>query len=174
MRDKHLLGMKKVNNSGQMQRRILIVDDEAYIASLLRMGLENLPNCEIMIATSGTEALYYLTRQAFDLLITDFQMPVMDGVALASGARQLYPYLPIIMITGASNQIPAKQVADIIIQHILDKPVKLAEVRNLIIEVLEKASLIDNEKIHPKPESVWGIKVNDETSRQTDRKNSYS
>lgn len=118
------------------KRRILIVDDEEFVALTLREGLEKLPNCEVMISVSGKEALQLFEQQSFDLLITDYKIPDLNGVALAGYVRQRYPTTAIIMITAYSHDLIREPQATVSIQRVLNKPVRLAEIRDVALETL--------------------------------------
>ena len=117
--------------------RILVVDDEESVALTLQAGLERLANCEVAVSNSGEEALQLFERQPFDLLITDYKMPGTDGMTLAARVRQSYPSTAIVMITAYSSDELREQAARASIHRILDKPVKLAEVRSAALEALE-------------------------------------
>jgi len=117
-------------------RRILVVDDEESVALTLEAGLERVPNSEVAIATSGDQALQLFEEKPFDLLITDYKMPGTDGMTLATRVRQLYPKTIIILVTAYSSEELRQQAARVSIQRILDKPVKLADVRAVAIEAL--------------------------------------
>jgi len=119
-------------------RRILVVDDEENVALTLQAGLEKLPNCHVEIATSGEQAWQLFEQQPFHLLITDYKMPGMDGIALAARVRQAYPQTAIVMVTAYSTDELREQAAQAAIQHILDKPIKLAQVRSAAIEALSQ------------------------------------
>jgi len=121
-------------------RRILVVDDEENVALTLQDSLEKLPNCEVAVATSGEEALRLFERQPFDLLITDYKMPGVDGMMLATRVRQLYPQTAVVMVTAYSSDELREQAAHASIQRILGKPVKLAEVRCAAMEVLDQSA----------------------------------
>ncbi len=121
-------------------RRILVVDDEENVALTLQSGLERLPNCEVTIATSGEQALQLFAQRPFDLMVTDYKMPGTDGMTLASRVRQAYPPTSIVMITAYMNDDLLEQAARASIHSVLDKPVKLAEVRLAALEALEQAA----------------------------------
>ena len=119
-------------------RRILIVDDEENVALTLQDSLEKLPDCQVSVATSGEEALRLFEQQPFDLLITDYKMPGMDGMTLAAQVRQSYPMTAIVMVTAYSSDELREQAARASIQRILGKPVRLSEVRSAALEVLDQ------------------------------------
>ena len=121
-------------------RRILVVDDEENVALTLQSGLEKLPNCEVAIATSGEEALQLFAQRPFDLMVTDYKMPGTDGMTLAARIRQAYPPTSVVMITAYTNEDLLEQAARASIHSILDKPVKLAEVRLAALEALGQAA----------------------------------
>lgn len=117
-------------------RRILILDDEENVALTLQGILKKLPRCDIAIATGGEQALRLFEQQPFDLLITDYRMPDMDGMTLAARVRQLYPQMAIIMITAYGNDALREQAAHFSIQHVLAKPLELVDIRSAALEAL--------------------------------------
>ena len=110
--------------------RILVVDDEPSVLFTFQNALDQLPNCEIETAASGTQALQQLAEKNFDLLITDYRMPDMDGLTLAMRLRQTYPTTAVLMITAFSTQDLRSQAENLHIEQVLDKPVGLAEIRD--------------------------------------------
>lgn len=123
-----------------LSHRILIVDDEETMILTFQDGLEKIPNCEIVTANSGEQALALFNQRPFNLLITDYKMPAMDGLSLAAQVRQNYPHTVIIMVTGFSSDEFFEQANKISIQRILNKPVELNEFRQTATEMLEKVS----------------------------------
>src|SRR5579859_635115 len=83
-------------------RRILIVEDQEPVRKALRMLLE-LDEHQVTEATNGLEALNLFTTGSFDLVITDFEMPLMKGNELALSLKLLAPSLPILMITASEG-----------------------------------------------------------------------
>jgi len=115
--------------------RLLIVDDEAATASDLR-DLEELPGCQVATASSGEHALRLFAKGPFDVLITDYNMPGMDGLSLAARVRQLYPQTAIILVTGAAGML-RQWSARAFVQGILDKPVMPWQIRQVVSQVLD-------------------------------------
>lgn len=131
--------MSNAKNIANTHHRILIVDDEVSMAMTLRDGLETLSDCKITVSTESNKALHELKRQSVDLLIVDYRMPGMNGIDLATQARRLRPDLEIVMLTGYSDEIPLKQANKLHIRHILSKPAKLADIRNVALISLKNA-----------------------------------
>jgi CheY-like chemotaxis protein len=82
-----------------IQPRILLVDDNANGLKARKMVLEEL-GYGIVTATNGHDALERFEPRKFDLVVTDFKMPRMDGLELIVNLRQLEPEIPIILISG--------------------------------------------------------------------------
>jgi CheY-like chemotaxis protein len=85
-------------------------------------------------AGNGKEALEQFDKGPYDLVITDFEMPVMKGGELATRLKQLAPSLPILMITAYGKEVgdPSNPV-----DAILNKPFTLEELRGAIAGVLK-------------------------------------
>jgi CheY-like chemotaxis protein len=80
--------------------KVLVVDDEPLVLELTLEALQEL-GCEIIPANSAAEAVRKLKQTpSIDLLITDINMPGMSGYELAATAKQLYPDLKVILLSG--------------------------------------------------------------------------
>jgi CheY-like chemotaxis protein len=112
--------------------RILVVDDEALVALTLQDGLSKLLGGEVTAATSGEQALQLIRQQPFDLLITDYRMPNMNGITLVERAHEMYPGLLSVMITADPSDELRDQATHGSIQCILHKPITLTELRSVI------------------------------------------
>lgn len=121
-------------------KRILVVDDEKYITFMLKEGLAEIPNCEIVTASTGEQALQLCQTQPFDMLISDYRMTGIDGLTLASRVRQTHPQTVVIILTAHSSDTLLAQAAKISIRRVLNKPIKLPEIRQLVSEVLSGKS----------------------------------
>jgi CheY-like chemotaxis protein len=82
-------------------KRILLVDDDDEIRRLMRAFLEA-DGYEVFSCRNGIRALQVFTaRRDVDLLLSDLQMPVMDGVELSERVTALRPELPVVIVSGA-------------------------------------------------------------------------
>ncbi|MEW5911476.1 MAG: PAS domain S-box protein [Thermodesulfobacteriota bacterium] len=123
------------------QERILLVDDEQALVDLGRSFLERL-GYRVTATTSSPEALQIFQQdpQAFDLVLTDYTMPHMTGVALAQEMLKVRPELPIIISTGFSHQLTEDKAKAIGIKRMVMKPVLGTRLAHLIREVLNGKS----------------------------------
>ena len=117
--------------------RILLVDDEEPLRAFLKRGL-GLDGHAVTTAVDGGDAMDVLAdaEGAFDLVLTDIRMPIMDGIALALAAKAEYPDLLIVLMTGFAEQRERARNLDAIVEDVLTKPFSLAEVRATIARVL--------------------------------------
>jgi len=91
--------------SGPSSRRILILDDDQEFLDTYSRILGRLPSRpEVRVATCATRALALLDAEPFALLITDLRMPKIDGFQVLLGARQRFPALRTVAITGLGDQ----------------------------------------------------------------------
>jgi DNA-binding response OmpR family regulator len=119
--------------------RILLVDDEEPIRGFLKRGLE-MDGHEVTTAIDGADGLERLAERkgAFDLVITDIRMPIMDGIALALAAKRDYPDLTILLMTGFADQRERAKGLQTIVVDVLTKPFSLAELRETVGRVLQR------------------------------------
>ena len=117
--------------------RVLIADDEASMRALVARAIA-MDGHETVTAQDGAEALDILTRErgAFDLLLTDIQMPIMDGIALALSAARDFPGLTILLMTGFADQRERAKGLQAIVADVLTKPFSLADLRATVARVL--------------------------------------
>lgn len=118
--------------------RILLVDDEEPLRAFLKRGL-SLDGHAVTTAVDGGDAMDVLAdaEGAFDLMLTDIRMPIMDGIALALAAKAEYPGLVIVLMTGFAEQRERARNLDAIVEDVLTKPFSLAEVRATVARVLD-------------------------------------
>lgn len=101
--------------------KILLVDDDSDNLRLVRRLLET-EGMTVRCATSGEDALWELKSNVFDVMITDLNMPEMDGLALSRKAAVIAPDMPIVMFTGAISPEVMAKARDAGIITVLAKP----------------------------------------------------
>src|SRR5881275_3236428 len=117
--------------------RVLIADDEESMRTLVARAVA-MDGHDIVTAEDGAEALDILSRDdgAFDLLLTDIKMPVMDGIALALAAARDFPKLTILLMTGFADQRERAHGLDAIVQDVITKPFSVADIRTAVAVAL--------------------------------------
>src|SRR4029077_1288456 len=117
--------------------RVLIVDDEDSMRQLVARAIA-MDGHDITTASDGAEALEILGSEqgAFDLLLTDIQMPVMDGIALALAAARDFPELTILLMTGFAEQRERASGLNAIAHDVITKPFSVADIRTAVADAL--------------------------------------
>jgi CheY-like chemotaxis protein len=117
--------------------RILIADDEDSMRALVARAIA-MDGHETVTAQDGAEALEILAREegAFDLLLTDIQMPVMDGIALALAAARDFPKVTILLMTGFADQRERASNLNAIAHDVITKPFSVADIRTAVADAL--------------------------------------
>ena len=115
--------------------RVLVVDDEASIRDLLLKTLA-LADYDVDLAPDGRAALERMRLCSYDLLITDLNMPGMDGLAVIREARRLHENLPVIIITGFSTEASVIEAANLGVSGYLTKPFKVLKVLSVAARAL--------------------------------------
>lgn len=118
--------------------RVLVVDDEPRVRGLLEAILA-FDGHVVEVATKGEEALASLRRardagRPFDLVLTDFGMPGMDGGELARRVKQESPTTPVVLLTGWGSSPPGGSVPPQV-DRVLAKPPRVAELRRALSEL---------------------------------------
>jgi two-component system cell cycle response regulator CpdR len=120
--------------------RVLIADDEDSMRALVARAIA-MDGHQTVTAQDGAEALEILTREegGFDLLLTDIQMPIMDGIALALAAARDFPKLTILLMTGFADQRERASNLSAIAHDVITKPFSVADIRTAVADALRRA-----------------------------------
>jgi two-component system cell cycle response regulator CpdR len=118
--------------------RVLIADDEESMRMLVARAI-GMDGHTTITAQDGAEALEILAREdgAFDLLLSDIQMPVMDGIALALAAARDFPRLTILLMTGFADQRERASNLNAIAHDVISKPFSVADIRAAVADALK-------------------------------------
>jgi two-component system, cell cycle response regulator CpdR len=117
--------------------RVLIADDEDSMRTLVARAVA-LDGHSVVTAEDGAEALEILNNEpgTFDLLLTDIQMPVMDGIALALTVARDFPDLTILLMTGFADQRERASGLNAIVHDVVTKPFSVADIRTAVADAL--------------------------------------
>lgn len=121
-----------------MATRILVVDDEPEIRSLLSRALTQMGDYEVEVAEDGQEALRKVEGDSFDLVLTDLKMPKMDGLELIAEVAKRRPEILMVVMTGHGTIESALEAMKRGASDYLAKPLNLNELLFRIQKVLEE------------------------------------
>ncbi len=107
-------------------KSVLLVEDEPATLRFYQTGLKGLTGWRQLTAVNGEKALEILRRESIDVLVTDINMPVMDGYRLITSVHDLYPSIPIIVLTSLPAGAPQDRAIALGALQVLSKPVRLS------------------------------------------------
>ena len=119
---------------------ILVVDDEPVVRTILERALLR-EGFHTMTASDGVEALEKLRGSTIDVVITDVLMPRMDGLELLVEVKSQFPEVPVIMITGYSDQFSGKQALEAGAEDFIVKPFKNQDIRYALQRTIVRVQL---------------------------------
>ena len=120
-------------------KTLLVVEDDRATQSLYRQGLKGLSGFRVLMASDGAQAMAVLRSEPVNVLVTDLNMPVMDGFNLIARASRLYPHIPIIVMTGLGESQHLNSPLQLGAVRILSKPPRLT----LLMEEIKAAALFE-------------------------------
>ena len=118
-------------------RCILVVEDSPTMRQLILFSLKRLPGLEIVEAVDGVDALRKLPEHSFDLVLTDINMPVMDGLKLLAMMKgnATYKEIPVVIITTEGREEDRKQGMALGAHDYIPKPIQTPH----LLRVVKKA-----------------------------------
>ncbi len=121
-----------------MKKKVLIVDDFENTRWIVQQILEKEEELEVVSASNGKEALQFFNGEQIDLLITDLNMPEMNGIDLVRQvrSRDKYKFIPIIMLTTERNPDKKQMALDIKVTTWIQKPFEQGQFRKIVRKAL--------------------------------------
>jgi len=118
--------------------KILVVEDSPTMRQLISFALKRLKDAEIMEAADGVEGLKKLNGDNFNLIITDINMPVMDGLKLISLVRRDVKYrnIPIMVITTEGGAEDRERALALGANAYITKPIQAGSVLEVVKSLL--------------------------------------
>ncbi|HEY7459759.1 MAG TPA: response regulator [Xanthobacteraceae bacterium] len=120
--------------------RFLVVDDNAHMRRIVRQLLHGFGSREIYEAEDGASGLEGFTGHNPDILITDWAMPIFDGIELTKTIRQpggnANPFVPIIMLSGHSEKRRVMEARDAGVTEFLAKPIAAKSLYERVLSVV--------------------------------------
>lgn len=119
------------------EKTILICDDEPHILHVLSAKLKN-AGLEVLTAADGEEAFELAKRHQPDLVITDYQMPILSGLELCAKLRSdpRTEHLPVIMLTARGFSLAEEDLANTNVRRVFPKPFSPREILRCTQELI--------------------------------------
>jgi two-component system response regulator HydG len=127
--------------------RVLLVDDDSAVCDVVSEMLTR-RQFDVVACTSGADALVALERETFDVVVTDLQMPRMDGLEFCKRVLRTHPRLPVIVVTAFGSMQTAISALRAGARDFIQKPMQLSELLACLSLVLE-----------PEPEASRGTQA---------------
>ncbi len=123
------------------ENKILIIEDSPTMRQLISFALKRLPGVRIVEATDGVDGLKKLSSEKFDLILTDINMPIMDGLKLVSLVRNdaNYREVPIVVITTEGAREDRERALGLGANDYVTKPIQANRILELARSLLKKA-----------------------------------
>lgn len=123
--------------------RVLLVDDEPNLLEMSKDYMESMGGLDIIVVDSAQTALGILETEQFDIIVSDYQMPDMNGIEFLMELRSNGDDTPFILFTGRGREEVAIKAlnlgADFYIQKGGTAPVQFGELKNAIVQVVDRA-----------------------------------
>ncbi len=125
--------------SDEKALKVLVVDDEIHIVQVVAIKLRN-NGFSVITCENGAQALEIASKTRPDVIVTDFQMPVMTGLELVENLRKQpdTAEIPVIMLTARGFAIEDRQKEELNISACLSKPFSPRELLQSVEEVLKE------------------------------------
>ncbi len=145
-------------SNGKLDARILLVEDEINLARPLKFNLEQ-EGYEVRSTPNGKEALDWLSRERFDLIILDVMIEEMDGFEVARRVRRQDQRLPILMLTARSTDQDRIQGLELGADDYMVKPFHLKELLLRVRRMLERTNWYARDVPREREITVAGYRV---------------
>jgi len=118
-----------------ISRRILVAEDNKSLRDIVSEILDFM-GFEVALAANGIEALAAFLDRSFDLVLTDLEMPIMDGWRLTHSIKERSPNTPVVWMTGADRETVLKKMKKEPVASVLFKPFRSKELQNTVTGAL--------------------------------------
>ena len=116
-------------------KKILVVDDEESVRIILKQMLEKGGYC-VEVKDNGEDALAAMRSGSFDMLITDINMPKMNGIELLYKSKEEFPAIPVIFVTAYGKDKKILEAMKLGLSDNIEKPFRMDDVLKTVKEHL--------------------------------------
>jgi CheY-like chemotaxis protein len=125
--------------SPKMNRRVLIIDDEETIQTVVTFGIRMAVGWEVIVASSGAEGIQTAQSVKPDVILLDVMMPEMDGIATfrALQTNAATEQIPVILLTAKAQTAEKRQFNDMGVSGVITKPFNALDLPGQIAKILQ-------------------------------------
>jgi len=145
-------------NPESVRKRVLIVEDDAHIAELMRMHLED-EGFEVAHASGGRRGLQLLETQHWDAVVLDIMLPGLDGLEICRRARAMPRYTPIIITSARGSEVQRIVGLEIGADDYLAKPFSMLELVARLKALLRRVDVLSR----PADDSLGTVSIGELT-----------
>jgi two-component system, OmpR family, alkaline phosphatase synthesis response regulator PhoP len=123
-----------------MQRkRVLLIDDEMAIQTVVKFGLKMSANWDVLVANSGPEGILKAQTEQPDIILLDVMMPEMDGLATFRSLQEYHDTrsIPVIFLTAKAQASEKRLLSDVGVNGVITKPFNALDLAAQICKVLD-------------------------------------
>jgi len=118
-------------------KTLLVAEDDRPTQNVYRIGMRGLASFRTVVVSNGLEALNFIKQESVNILVTDLNMPILDGFSLIATVGKRYPQIPIIVMTSLNESEHKNLPLQLGALRIFPKPVRMLA----LIEEIKSASL---------------------------------
>ena len=120
--------------------KVLLTDDSAFMRTIIKAALKDLPDIEFMEAENGDVAVEMYRSYRFDVVFLDIIMPVKNGIMALEEIRQINPDAKVIIVTSVSQDEMVQKARDLKVNAFLAKPFQPEQIKNTFVAVRDGLS----------------------------------
>jgi len=120
--------------------KVLLVEDDQWIRDSLRRFFAN-ENCALMAVETGEDALEIIKDNACDIIITDYRLPGMDGLAFLKKAQDINAQVKKILLTAYMTEAVISEAFRLGVHEFIEKPFSTEDLEEALARILEKKEI---------------------------------
>jgi CheY-like chemotaxis protein len=120
--------------------RTLLVDDDEFVRDSLRVFFES-KKCPLLALETAEEGIEALKKQSYDIIITDYRLPGMDGLEFCRRLKRTHPDILLILITAYGSKAVAAEAVTLGIQEFIEKPITIPAIETSLSRLIERMFL---------------------------------
>jgi DNA-binding NtrC family response regulator len=120
--------------------KMLLIDDDEWIRDSLRMYFES-RGCHLKVLETAEEGIQALKKEAYDIIVTDYRLPGMDGLEFLRRVQYTHPKAMKILITAYRSEDVVSEAINMGIQDFIDKPFTAKTIEDSLSRLLQNQNI---------------------------------